>query len=547
MAATGKALRGLGTAFDDRFGGARFGRKAIRKLFPDHWTFLLGEIAMYSFFILIATGVFLTLFFQPNMTEVVYNGSYVKLRGVEMSEAYASTLEISFDVRGGLLMRQIHHWAALLFAAAVLAHMLRNFFTGAFRKPRELNWLIGIVLLMLVILEGLFGYSLPDDMLSGAGIRILQGVILAIPVVGTYLAFFLFGGEYPGDIIIPRLYVIHILLLPGIMLGLILLHALVLTWRQTHTQFPGKGRTNHNVVGRPFFPTFLTKTTAFFIFTFGVVALLAGFFQINPVWMYGPYRPQDITAGSQPDFYMGFLEGALRLMPAWEISLVGRPLALSVLVPALVVPGLLFTGLAVYPFVERWVTGDRGVHHLLDRPRDVPARTGVGIGGVVFYGVLWLAGANDIIARTFEIPLFATTWVFRVAVIVGPVIGFLVARRICRGLLLKERRMLEHGLETGIIRRLPTGEYVEGERPVEDEWAAVARARRTPPPLEARPPTAGVPAPEERGRMSRGMLRLRLALNRAFHADDVPLPPPEVGDGERARREIEQGGGRPRP
>jgi quinol-cytochrome oxidoreductase complex cytochrome b subunit len=539
MATSGKALRalgGLGTATDDRFGGTRFGRKALRKLFPDHWTFLLGEIAMYSFFILIATGVFLTLFFKPSMTEVVYNGSYTKMRGVEMSEAYASTLGISFDVRGGLLMRQIHHWAAILFAAAVLVHMLRNFFTGAFRKPRELNWLIGIVLLILVILEGLFGYSLPDDMLSGTGIRILQGVILALPVVGTYLAFFVFGGEFPGDIFIPRLYVVHILLLPAIMLALILLHAVVLTWRQTHTQYPGPGRTSRNVVGRPFFPTFIVKTTAFFIFTFGVLALLSALFQINPVWMFGPYRPSDITAGSQPDFYMGFLEGALRMMPAWEINLWGYPLALSVLVPALVVPGVLFTGLAVYPFVERWVTGDHGVHHLLDRPRDVPARTGVGIGGVVFYGVLWLAGANDILARMTEIPLFATTWFFRVAIIVGPVAGFLVARRICLGLLRRERAMLEHGVETGIIRRLPNGEYVETERPVSEEIAAVLRARRPAVPLEAQPPTEGVPPPEERGRLSRGVLRLRLALNRAYHSDEVALPP--MVESERERPEI---------
>src|SRR6476469_1957959 len=140
---------------DERFGSANFVKRSARKIFPDHWSFMLGEIALYSFIILLLTGTFLTLWFQPSMNEVVYDGSYAKLQGVTMSEAYASTLHISFDVRGGLLMRQIHHWAAILFMASILAHMLRVFFTGAYRKPRELNWLIGICMFTLGMLEGL--------------------------------------------------------------------------------------------------------------------------------------------------------------------------------------------------------------------------------------------------------------------------------------------------------------------------------------------------------------------------------------------------------
>jgi quinol-cytochrome oxidoreductase complex cytochrome b subunit len=543
MAGSTNRLAGLGTAVDDRFGGASWGRKALKKLFPDHWTFLLGEIAMYSFFILIGTGVFLTLFYKPSSAEVIYDGSYTKMHGEHMSEAYASTLGLSFDVRGGMLMRQIHHWAAILFAAAIFAHLLRNFFTGAYRKPRELNWLIGIVLLTLTIVEGLFGYSLPDDMLSGTGIRILQGVVQGVPVVGTYLMFFIFGGEYPGTIFIPRLYVIHILLIPGIMLALIPLHAIVLTWRQTHTQFPGKGRTNSNVVGRPFFPIFIAKTTAFFLFTFVACSFMATFFQINPVWLFGPYQPSDITSGAQPDFYMGFIEGALRIMPAWEIYLWGHPLSLSVLIPALIVPGLLFTGLALYPFLERWVTGDREPHHLLDRPRDVPARTAIGIGGVTFFGLLWAAGGNDVIAYVFQIPLFTTTWFFRIAIFVGPVIAAIVARRICLGLQRRERHMLEHGVESGMIVRRPGGEYTEPELPVGEETVPVLRARRPPPPLPTPAEVDGVPPPAARSRLSRSVTRMRLALNRIYHADRVELP--SAGDGERRheREPIEPGRG----
>jgi quinol-cytochrome oxidoreductase complex cytochrome b subunit len=329
-----KSLARAANELDERVGGARFLSKAMRKAFPDHWSFLLGEIAMYSFAIILVTGVFLTFFFTPSMNEVVYQGTYRPLHGLHMSEAYASALNISTDVRGGLLVRQIHHWATILFLAAIVAHMLRNFFTGAFRKPRDLNWMIGVVLFMLVLLNGLFGYSLPDDLLSGTGLRILAGVILAIPVVGTYLSFFLFGGEFPGEILIQRLFTIHILLIPGLLLALLPLHAVVLTWRQTHTQFPGKGSTNHTVRGYPFYPVFIAKTAAFFLWVLGVTTLLATFFQINPIWLFGPYDPAAISAGSQPDWYMGFMEGALRLMPSWEINAFGHTLSMSVLIAA---------------------------------------------------------------------------------------------------------------------------------------------------------------------------------------------------------------------
>ncbi|MDP4507072.1 cytochrome bc1 complex cytochrome b subunit [Nonomuraea turcica] len=483
----------LAKALDDRIGGAAFMKKAMRKVFPDHWTYLLGEIALYSFVVVLLTGVYLTFFFKPAMHEVVYNGAYVPLRGVRMSEAYASTLEISFEVRGGLLMRQMHHWATLVFLAAIVAHLLRNFFTGAFRKPRDLNWLIGVLLFVLVMFNGLFGYSLPDDLLSGAGLRILHGVTLSVPLVGTYLAAFLFGGEFPGDDIIARLYSIHVLLIPGLLLLLIPLHAVVLTWRQTHTQFRAKGLSDRVVRGAPFFPAFLAKTTVYFLWVLGVVALLATVFQVNPVWLYGPYVPSTVSAGSQPDWYMGFLEGALRIMPPWEFTLFGSTVTMSVLIPALGAPGLLFTALAVYPFAERWITRDHAIHHLLDRPRDVPNRVGIGIAGVVYYGVLWMAGGNDLIASTFHISLNATTWIFRVAVVVGPVLGFIVARRIALGLQDRDRHTAAHGVETGVIVRGPEGGFTEVERPVTEEETAVL----VPPAPPALPPApdGGVPAP----------------------------------------------------
>ena len=272
-------------------------KKQIRKVFPDHWSFMLGEIALWSFVVLLLTGTFLTLWFKPSMGEVVYNGSYDQLRGVSMSEAYASTLDISFDVRGGLLMRQMHHWAAMLFVAAMLVHLMRVFFTGAFRKPRELNWVIGCLLLLLGTLEGFTGYSLPDDLLSGTGIRAADGFVKSMPVVGTYMSFFLFGGEFPGDAIIPRLYTAHVLLIPGILLALIGAHMLLLVFHK-HTQWPGPGRTNDNVVGYPLLPIYAAKAGGFFFIVFGVTALMGGLLTLNPVWRFGPYDPSQVTAGS---------------------------------------------------------------------------------------------------------------------------------------------------------------------------------------------------------------------------------------------------------
>jgi quinol---cytochrome-c reductase cytochrome b subunit len=519
MSTAEKALRGTGVWLDDRLRGAKGLRGFLKKLFPDHWSFLLGEIALYSFIILLLTGTFLTLFFKPSMTDVIYHGSYTKLNGVHMSDAYASTLNISFDVRGGLLMRQIHHWAAILFLAAIMAHMLRIFFTGAFRKPREINWLIGVTLLTLGIVEGFAGYSLPDDLLSGTGLRILEGVLLSIPIVGTYITFFVFGGQFPGHDLIPRLYIVHVLLLPGIILALVSAH-LFFMFYQKHTQMPGKGHTDKNVVGSPLYPYFIAKTGAWFFFIFAVCAGLATFAQINPIWLFGPYNPAAISAGSQPDFYMGWLEGALRMMPAWQITLLGHTLSLSVFIPGLVVFGLLVTGLAFYPFVEQWVTGDKREHHVLDRPRDVPTRTAIGVGGVTFYGLLWLIGGNDLIARFFDIQLYWTTWFGRIALIVGPIIAYFVTKRICFGLQRKDHELLVHGVETGVVVMKRQGEFVEVTRPAPEEVRAVITSRKEPLRITAAEAADenGVPSLAMRGVMG----KLRVRLNHVF-TEELPL------------------------
>jgi ubiquinol-cytochrome c reductase cytochrome b subunit len=496
------AVSGFGGWLDDRFHGARGVRVLMRKVFPDHWSFMLGEIALWSFVILLLTGTFLALFFVPSTAPVIYHGSYSKLDGITMSQAYQSTLNISFDVRGGLLIRQIHHWAADLFMVAIVAHLLRVFFTGAYRKPREINWLIGVGIFTLGLLEGLFGYSLPDDQLSGAGLRILEGVLQGIPIIGTYAAFFLFGGPFPGDSIVPRMYILHVFLIPGLILALITAHLFIM-FHQKHTQMPQYGNTEKNVTGQPFWPYFLLKGQAWFFFIFGILVVLSTFAQINPIWLYGPYTPLAISSASQPDWYMGILEGALRMMPSWEINFLGHTLSLSVLIPGLLVIGALFTALAIWPFFEQWATGDKREHHINDRPRNAPVRTATGVAGVCFYGILWAEGANDVLADQFQVPLYTITWIARVAIFVVPIGAYFVTKRICLGLQRKDAGLLTHGVEIGIIRQLPSGEFIEEERPLTEEERAKVDSKKVIPALPApgQPDANGVPAPASRGLM----------------------------------------------
>jgi ubiquinol-cytochrome c reductase cytochrome b subunit len=453
-----------GVWIEERFRIAKPTRGLLNKVFPDHWSFMMGEIALYSFIVLLLTGTYLSFFFDASMGDVVYNGSYVPLRGVEMSRAYASTLHISFDVRGGLIIRQIHHWAALLFVAAMLIHMLRIFFTGAFRKPREVNWLIGLTLLVLGVVEGFAGYSLPDDLLSGTGLRIADAIILSIPLIGTWTSFLVFGGEFPGTEIVGRLYIVHVLLIPAILAALIGLHLAIMI-RQKHTDFPGPGKTESTVTGIRFYPTFSAKATGFFFIVFGLLAALGGLAQINPIWLFGPYNPAQVSSGSQPDWYMAMLDGSTRLFPSWETRLWGHTVP-ALFWPTVVLPGVLIGLAAAYPFLEAKLTKDRARHNLLQRPRDVPVRTSLGAMALTFCFVLFVSGGNDLIAKAFDISLNAMTWGGRIATLVLPPLAYVVTYRICLGLQRHDREVLEHGVETGIIKRLPTGEFIEVHQPL---------------------------------------------------------------------------------
>jgi ubiquinol-cytochrome c reductase cytochrome b subunit len=508
-------------------------KRNARRAFPNHWSFWLGYIALISFVVIVLSGIFLTLWFKPSMTSVTYDGAYAPLQGVVVSEAYASTLELSFEVRGGLLMRQVHYWATHVFIAAMAVHLLRVFFTGAFRTPRKLNWLIGLGLLVVGMVGGYTGHSLPDDLLSGTGLRVVEGGMVAIPIVGTYLSSFIFGGDYPGDDIVSRLYVLHVLLIPGLIAALLTVH-LILIRRQRHTQWGGAGKTNQNVVGSPFV-VHIARLGGFMLIVPGFILLMAATLQINPVWLRGPYDPSQVGAGSQPDWYIGFLDGALRLMPPWEIGVFGHELTLSVLVPAIVLPGVILTALAIYPWIEQKITGAEGDKHVLDRPRNMPARTGLGVAFIVFYLVLWIAAGNDVIATTLHVPVNWLTRFLQISVILLPPLAYSITKRICIGLQRRDRDNLLHGRETGIIVVSPGGGFSEVHVKLSqfDAYALTSHERQAP--LEPGPEVDenGIPAPRLR------WSKLRSRLSKVYFGDVINPPTAEeikAGQAEPHRR-----------
>jgi ubiquinol-cytochrome c reductase cytochrome b subunit len=443
----------VANAVEDRGGGASFLRQTLRYVFPDHWSFLLGEIALYSFVVLIATGTFLALFYSPSNAETVYHGHYAPLVGQGMTKAYASALSLSFDVPAGLLFRQTHHWAALVFVAAITMHLLRIFFTGAFRKPRDVNYYVGLTMLMVAVLEGYLGYSLLDDLLSGMGLAIGYSTALSLPVVGAHFATLVWNGPFPGtDVFFSRMYITHVFILPALLAALITFH-LVMVARPHHTQFPGPGHTERNVVGTPTWPGYALRSVGLMLAVAGVLFMMGGLIQINPVWLWGPYHVYQATNGAQPDWYLGWLIGGLRLVPSFDVTvgnytLIPNPFWGGVLFP-LSVFGFLFA----WPSIERRITGDRAQHNLLDRPRDAPVRTAAGAAVFTFVATVFFAGSADRAFVQVGIGYETQIWIYRGLTLVLPFIVYSLTRRAC-----EELRARELALgTTAPIRRVSRG------------------------------------------------------------------------------------------
>ncbi|HEX3910110.1 MAG TPA: cytochrome b [Solirubrobacteraceae bacterium] len=451
---------------DERLGAGRGLRFLMRYVFPDHWSFLLGEIALYAFVVLIASGTFLALFFDPSTSEIAYHGSYAALHGQTVSSAYASTLHISFDVSGGLLARQVHHWAALVFVAAITMHLLRIVFTGAFRKPRDVNYFIGVTLLALAILEGFAGYSLPDDLLSGMGLAIAWAVAMSLPLIGGPFATALWGGRFPGaDAFESRLYIAHVFLIPALLAALITVH-LAIIMLQRHSQFRGPGRRENNVVGTPMWPGYALRSLGLFAAVAAVLVLMGGLIQINPVWLWGPYHVYVGTNGAQPDWYLGWLIGALRLMPNLEIHVFGHTIVPNPFFGGVLFPGLVFALLYALPWLDRrFISKDYRRHDLLERPRDNPRRTALAAAVFSAVAVVFAAGSVDRLFFQFGFGYEGAIWFFRGAFFAVPAIVFLITRRLCVELAREHAHPLRSWRGQVLVRNARGGFEPLGEEP----------------------------------------------------------------------------------
>jgi len=431
---------------DERTASAPLLRTALRYLFPDHWSFLLGEVALYAFIVLIATGIYLTLFFDDSTAKTVYHGPYLPLAGQTMSAAYKSVLDISFSYKAGLLIRQTHHWAADVFIAVIVLHLMRVFFTGAYRKPRELTWLIGLLLLFTALLEGYLGYSLVDDLLSGMGLAIGYSVGLSIPVIGGPLMLAIFGAPFPGKPIFwSRMYIAHVFLFPILLATLIGIHLLLVAARH-HTQFRESPRhTERRIIGVPLFPGQAPRSLALMFFVAGLLFLLGGLVQINPIWQWGPFEPWLGTNGAQPDWYLGWLIGALRLMPTFDVTIGHFTLIPNPFWGGALFPLLVLAVLALFPWAERKLTGDYRTHNLIERPRYAPNRTAFGAAFLTWVFLVFVFGSADRLFVLFDLSYNTQLYIFRIGIWVVPALLFFLVRRIC--LERQEADRIEHRRE----------------------------------------------------------------------------------------------------
>ena len=433
-------IRRIVRFLDTRTGTTPIVRKTMRYLFPDHWSFLLGEVALYAFVVLVATGLYLTFFFVDSTHQVTYHGPYLPLQGQEMSEAYRSVLNISTTVKAGLLIRQTHHWAANVFLAAIVLHLFRVFFTGAYRKPRGLIYFLGVTMLMLSLLEAYLGYSLVDDLLSGMGIVIGYSVGLSIPFVGANLMSWLFHGPFPGQATFwPRMYIAHILIFP-VLIGMLLTAHLLLVAMKHHTQFKRTtAESEHAVRGVPAWPGQAPRSIGLMFGTAGVLFLLGGLVQVNPIWLWGPFHTYESTNGAQPDWYLGWLIGGLRLVPSFDLVIGKYTLVPNPFWGGAAFPLVVFGFLYLWPWIERKITGDTAFHNLLELPRDNPTRTAIGVGMAFWVLLVFIAGSADRVYVWLGLSYTSQIDAYRVLVLVLPLIAAGIAHRVCEELQSGER------------------------------------------------------------------------------------------------------------
>ncbi|MFB6139812.1 MAG: cytochrome bc complex cytochrome b subunit [Halosimplex sp.] len=416
-------------------------RDLLGKAFPAEDSFLLGEVALFCFLVLVLTGVFLGFFFEPSTSDVTYQGSVARFQGQDVPEAFVSVLNITYDVPFGMLIRRMHHWAAHLFIASLALHMLRIFFTGAYRNPREPNWLVGTGLAVMSMGAAYTGYALPFDEFASTATGIGYNLAKSIPLVGATFSKLIFGGSYPSSATIPRFYFLHVLIIPLTIAGLLAVHMVILV-RQKHTEAErdgdvpgpepdgtaGDGGTavgaegaadprtavdredDSVVVGLPAFPNQAAVSAVVFFLTLATLSLLAGFLPVHNVAAYGPNDPAGTPNLIMPDWFLMWVYGFLKLLPSWlsvHVPLLGEINA--EFVGGILAPTLVIGVVAAWPFIDYY----RDPEHFALNPLDRPRQTAVGVFGVTFIMIASIAGMNNIAAEVLGTetgPVNAVLW-----------------------------------------------------------------------------------------------------------------------------------------
>jgi cytochrome b-561 len=418
-------------------------QSVLGKAFPAEDSFLLGEVALFCFLLLVFSGVFLGFFFEPSITEVEYEGSVAEYQGEELPESFVSVLNITYDVPFGMLIRRMHHWAAHLMVASMALHMLRVFFTGAYRNPREPNWLVGTGLAGVTMFAAYTGYALPFDEFASTAVGIGYNVTLSVPLVGETLAHLAFGGSFPSSATIPRFYFLHVLVLPAVIAGLIGVHMLILV-RQKHTEArrdedvpaPDTDRDDATaadggrvardddsvVVGLPAVPNQVAVSAVVFFLTLATLSLLAGFLPVHNIAEYGPNDPASTPSLIMPDWFLMWGYGFLKLTPSWvSFDVLGVHISAE-FVGGLALPAVVFGVVALWPFID---SEDEPVHFTAD-PLDRPFQTGVGVAGVVFVMLASIAGMDVIVADLVGMTTAQLKPYLTAALLFGPAVAGLV-------------------------------------------------------------------------------------------------------------------------
>jgi quinol-cytochrome oxidoreductase complex cytochrome b subunit len=415
-------IAALATALD-----RRVGRSAEHpSLWPTDFWRLVGHLAIAMFVLLAVTGIALSVWYRPSTAPVVYTGSAALYDGATLPQAFATVVHISEDVPGGLLLRRVHMAASHVFLAAIAAHLLRVMFTGAYRRPRLANHLVGLGLLLLALGMLYTGENLLYDLVSGASLRIGYSALLSIPLVGDSLAPLVFGGEFPAGDVVTRSWILHVFVLPPMFVGGLLLH-LWLVHRRTPASWQREDvDVQRFAVGRPLWPDATARFALLGALSTAIVVASAAFVPWADVELEGPFRAAEVTNTLHPPWTLFFLSGGLRVVPAIDLVL-GPVRITNVFVAGVVVPGLLIGALAAYPLVERWRLGDDVDHHELAHPLDVPMRAGVIAALTTVTVLLTVSAAVDSVAFFFRQPVETIIWALRIALLTLPVLATVLA------------------------------------------------------------------------------------------------------------------------